>query len=66
MADEDYTYYLKILDYKISEETSPLEFVKDQIKHIIVNKRKLALSGKLEDQIYSKALNEKDFEIFKK
>lgn len=66
MSDEDYTYFLRILDYKISEETSPLEFVSDQIENIILNKRKIVLSGKLKEQIYSKALNEKDFEIFKK
>lgn len=66
MSDDDFTYFLKILDYKISEETSPLEFVKDQIENIILNKRKIALTGKLEEQIYTKALNEKEFEIFKK
>lgn len=66
MSDEDYTYFLRILDYKISEETSPLEFVRDQIEHIILNKRKIKLTGKLQEQIYSKALNEKDIEIFKK
>ncbi|CAN5139388.1 hypothetical protein BH23BAC1_BH23BAC1_01000 [soil metagenome] len=66
MKDDDYTYFLKIYDYKISDQTSPLEFVKDQITNIIINKRKKALAEKLEDQIYSKAVNDKDFEIFKK
>ncbi len=66
MKDEDFNYFLRILDYKISEETSPLEFVRDQIENIILNKRKIALTGKLEEQIYSKALNDKDFEIYKK
>jgi hypothetical protein len=66
MKDEDYTYFLQIYDYKISDQTSPLEFVKDQIINIIINKRKIALAGQLEEQIYSKAVNDKDFEIFKK
>jgi hypothetical protein len=66
MKDEDYTYFLQINDYKISDQTSPLEFVRDQIINIIINKRKIALAGQLEEQIYSKAVNDKDFEIFKK
>lgn len=66
MKDDDFAYYVRIFDYKISDQTSPLEFVKEQIEHIIINKRKLDLAGKLEDQIYTKAVNEKDFEIFKK
>lgn len=66
MKDDDFTYFLQINDYKISDQTSPLEFVKDQITNIIINKRKKVLAEKLEDQIYSKAVNDKDFEIFKK
>lgn len=66
MKDDDYSYYLKIYDYKISDQISPLEFVKEQITNIIINKRKKALAQKLEEQIYSKAVNDKDFEIFKK
>jgi hypothetical protein len=66
LKDDDFTYFLHINEYKISDQTSPLEFVKDQITNIIINKRKKALAEKLEDQIYSKAVNDKDFEIFKK
>lgn len=64
-SDSSYVYLLKIVEYKISDETSPLEFVHDRIKNIIINKRKVDLIEKLEDGIYKQAEKNKDFEIFK-
>jgi hypothetical protein len=65
-SDENYLYFLKIYEYKISDQISPLEFVSDQIKHIILNKRKLDLSKQLEEEIYKRAEKNNDFEIFSK
>lgn len=62
--DSEYTYFLKILDYKISENISPIEFVKEDIVNIIINKRKLALKKELEKTIYEEAKKSKKFEIF--
>jgi len=62
--DDVYHYFLKISDYKISEETSPLEWVRDDIQKIIINKRKVKLAKELEEGIYSRALKNEDFEIF--
>ena len=63
-SDSLHVYLLKILKYKISDETSPLEFVRDRIKDIIINKRKVELIKTLEDGIYKQAEKNKDFEIF--
>jgi len=63
-SDSNYVYLLKILEYKISDEISPLEFVKDRIKDVIINKRKVELIKKLEEGIYKQAEKNKDFEIF--
>jgi hypothetical protein len=62
--DDVYFYFLKILNYKISEEISPLEWVRDDIQRIIINKRKVKLAKELEEGIYSRAVKNKDFEIF--
>jgi hypothetical protein len=43
---------------------SPLEFVKEDIKNIILNKRKVELARKLEDDVYENAAKRKDFEVF--
>ena len=42
--DDVYYYFLYIKDYKISEEIAPLEWVRDDIQKIILNKRKVRLA----------------------
>jgi hypothetical protein len=61
--DENYLYFLKVDEYRISDNVSPLEFVRDEIINIILNKRKVELAKKLEDEVYNNALDRKEFEI---
>ena len=63
-TDDSFLYFLKVEEYRISDNLSPLEFVKDEIRNIILNKRKIELAKLLEDEVYEKALNENQFEIF--
>lgn len=64
-SDDSYLYFLKVDKYRISDNISPLEFVKDDIRNIILNKRKVELAKKLEDDVYNNAVSEKEFEVFK-
>lgn len=64
--DDDFIYLLKILDYKMADQVSPLDFVSKQIEEIILNKRKIALQEQLEDKVWENAQKEKSFEVFKK
>jgi len=63
-ADNEFLYFLKIDAYKMSDNVSPLEFVKQDIKNIILNKRKVELAQKLENDVYENAAKRKDFEVF--
>ena len=63
-SDDKHIYVLKINEYKISDQNSPMEIVVDQIKAIIKNKRKVTLASKLEDDIYKRARTNNDFEIY--
>lgn len=63
-SDEIYVYFVKVLDYKITDQISPLEFVKDDIVQIIRNRRKVALTQKLEEEIFKEASENNDFEIY--
>lgn len=40
LNEGDYLYILKIIDYQLKDGTSPLAFVKNDIRSIIINKRK--------------------------
>lgn len=64
-SDDSYLYFLKVAKYRISDNISPLEFVKDDIRNIILNKRKVELAKKLEDEVFNNAVSEKEFEIFR-
>jgi len=63
-SDTESLYYLKVDEYKISDNASPLEFVREEIKNIILNKRKVELAKKLEDDVYENAAKRKDFEVY--
>lgn len=62
---DGFLYIMRILNYKISDQISPLEFVKDDIRNIILNKRKLELAKNLEEDVFKQAQKNKEFEIYK-
>ena len=64
VSDEDYVYFLKIFEYKLIGEIAPLEFIKENIADIIINKRKIALKKELERKIYEEAEQTNAFEIY--
>ena len=64
VADETYSYYFKILEYRLQDQVPPLEFVKDEISKIIVNKRRVELADKLKRDIYNHALENNEFTIY--
>lgn len=66
MQEGDFVYLLQVKEYKISEQISPLEFVKERIRSMILNQRKVTLIKKLEDELYKNAKKNKKFEIFLK
>jgi hypothetical protein len=63
-GDNDFLYFIRIDAYKISDNVSPVEFVSGDIKNIIINKRKVELARKLEEEVYENAAQRKEFEVF--
>ena len=63
-SDDDYYYFIRIDDYKIKDQISPVEFVADQIRNILINKRKIELAKSLEERVYSDAIQKKYFEVY--
>ena len=62
--DKEYNYFLKINDFKIQDQVSPLEYVRNQIVSVILNKRKVELQKELESKVMERAKEGKDYEIF--
>ena len=63
-SDSTNLYFIRIRDYKISDQHSPLEFVKAQIRDVLINKRIVALKKERENEIFEKALKNEDYEIY--
>ena len=60
----DYTYMVRFVDYLLEESTSPLEMVSDNIKSVILARRKQALIEKMRTSLYEKAKRERAFEVY--
>ncbi len=57
-------YFVTIKDYKLEKDVSPLSFELNNIKNIIINKRKLKLINKIKAELYQEAFLDKDIEIY--
>ncbi len=62
--DSAYTYIMYIKDFNIKESASPLSYVKDDIRQLLINKRKIKLIDKINHNIYQEALKKGDYEIY--
>ncbi|GIV41459.1 MAG: hypothetical protein KatS3mg034_0769 [Vicingaceae bacterium] len=54
--DSSFVYFAKIFDYKVKESLPPVDFVKDQIKTMILMKRRLHKWQELKTQMYEDAI----------
>lgn len=64
-SDADYFYFVKIIEFQIADQISPLAYLRDKIIAIIINKRKIELQERYETEVLNKAEKEKSIEIFK-
>ncbi len=64
IKDNSVYHFLRIHDYKLKGSEAPLNYVKERIRSIIINKRKHQLLEKMENDIYNEALNHNEFVIY--
>lgn len=64
MEDSLYFYFARFVDFKIKESNSPLQFERERIRSIILNKRKLTLINEMHQDIYDQALRNDKIEIY--
>lgn len=64
VRDSSHQYFLSIREYKLSGTKAPLSMVSDEIKSIILNKRKIKFVEGLENEIYRDAQNRNFFEMY--
>jgi hypothetical protein len=64
LDEKDYSYFVKILDFKVKNNTSPFEFEKERIRDIIIHKRKVELLQQIEIEIVEEAYRNNKIEKF--
>ncbi len=62
--NEGLDFYVNILDYRLSESVSPLALETENIRAIILNKRKKLLIRKMQQEIYDQAMKNNNFEYY--
>ena len=62
--DSLYVYLVRFKDFKIKESVSPLNFEKQRIHDVILNKRKIELINRMQEDLYSNAQKKNVFEIY--
>lgn len=64
LSDDSLFYAARILDYKVSDEQSPLELQRDNIRAIIINRRTIEILGRLYNDLLKEA--EDDGKVWRK
>jgi len=64
VPDSTFIYFVNIKGFKIKESSSPLNFESDNIRNLIINKRKLDLVREMEKTAYEKAIQKNEIKIW--
>ncbi len=64
IEDDSFHYFINIQDYKLKTGIAPLSFVSNDIKKIIINKRKIQFIKNMEESIYKDAESKNKFKIY--
>jgi hypothetical protein len=65
LTDSEHLYFVNIKGFKIKDSVSPLSFERENIKNIILNKRKLTLIEGMKKDVYNEAINKGEVEVIK-
>lgn len=64
VSDSSSIYLVSFRDYRLRTTLAPFEYVREDIKRIIINSRRFEFIQSLENAIYNEALKEKNFKIY--
>ncbi len=62
--DSSYYYLVTIHEFMLKNEQAPEEYVREDIKSLILNRRKITFLRDLENNIYQEGINRKKFKIY--
>ncbi|MDX1477265.1 MAG: peptidylprolyl isomerase [Saprospiraceae bacterium] len=63
-TDDQYEYYLRILESVLSTEIAPLSYIREQAERYIMHTRKLQLLESIKEDLYNKGIEGDQIKIF--
>ncbi len=64
LENDDYYYFLKVLEIKDRKEIAPLTYIQEQASKVILHRRKIELLAKLNEDLYQRAAAQDQIKIF--
>lgn len=64
VVDGGYIYFLYIKDFRKPGEIAPLGYVKNNVKSLLLSRRRVQLLQGLEEEIYNEGIKNKSFKIY--
>ncbi len=64
LKDDNYQYFLRILEVKNKRETPPISFVEDQARKFILHQRKQKIVEDKREELYQKEFNNNNLKIY--
>jgi len=64
MKDDQFVYFVAIREYKLRNSVAPFEYIRGQVKTIILNSRRNDFLQKLEDGIYNEAVRNSTLKVY--
>ena len=62
--DSEFVYMFELLDFVAQKKIAPMAYVEDQIKKVILHKRKTQLLEEMKDKLYDEALRKNGVSIY--
>ncbi len=64
LKDEKFSYFIAIREYRLRNNVAPFEYIRGQVRTIILNNRRNDFLQKLEDGIYSEAVSNNTLKLY--
>lgn len=64
-GDSDFIYFVNFRDFRLKGSVAPLDYVRDDIRTLILNNRKIVFLQELENGIYNEGIRDNSFRVFR-
>lgn len=64
LRDKDFYYLLCVIDYRLANNLAPVQYVEENIKSLIINRRRIDFLKKIEDDVYLEGIRNNKFKLY--